>query len=1009
MASSLAPSPTRGDTVLHQLVSYNYSGDVALRSTLHSHPNLVHKPNAEGSTALHLAVRCAYFEGISLLLSYGADPNTADARGRCALHLAALLPNYSADAARLLIDAGASAMSPDADGFTPLHIAAACGHSPCLRELVTRGGADLAMPESSGGQTALHLAAEYGHVDAVRELLSLGAPGDAVCYRGSTPADVAAASGWRNISLLISQTVARAPPHAPGGFGGAGPAYNNLAGPSGGYGGAAGMSRGAPIGYGGASSTAGFGMPPGGFGMGGQNHFAQPHNGYGGGAYNSNGGTFNNNRPGVGIQSFPLPPPIPPGARRPVPPPTADVFTPPISRTAPMARTVPPGGGSYGHQPQPPPPPSPPPPRPISRASMSDVGNSSFRSAEDNNGGTTDDDGFLSAGEMSDARSVIAASPQNTRGAGGRAYNDTVASLRIQLDKANERAAELQERLDEALIELNDVTRLEARLEKLRMESVESTPAASDNVQQTLLSSPMTDSGASLSPLSTFSDAKATLSSPQKELLVLLTSQTSSNDTRIAQESILRLFEAVKLIYNPIDCSELENAELRASCWALSGKRATYPQVFSRDVSTGSLSFLGDWPAIEALNESNAELGGLDTLLHGFPRQRPLTDVDPTASLRTDTIAANVITEVDNEEMTPAGDSLPLDFAQTLQVKETPGFVFARPNAPAPPASSFKAKGLSLADAGGASVKVNASNAATKDTAALYRYSFESTANDAAPNLRAGTGTSAGAVGVSTPQPPRQPPPSQGRSNVSAALASGPLEPVPPSSAPPPAALEARSMAIWGRFFEAAARRATGSHAVGELEVSGSSAPIALAQAVAHRNSGSIERLLLSGASAAAKASLPDSTIQAYPLIALLNGVATVTIGPVAGLRLTPLHIAAALGDVSILSQLVDGLDNETTDTEANIDARDEQGASPLMIAASCALAAFEFEGGEDAKGHNDCISFLLGSAAAVRGIETVTGVALQHIVQAIREVASRSSSGAANALETLDIFRDYL
>jgi hypothetical protein len=115
------------------------------------------------------------------------------------------------------------------------------------------------------------------------------------------------------------------------------------------------------------------------------------------------------------------------------------------------------------------------------------------------------------------------------------------------------------------------------------------------------------------------------------------------------------------------------------------------------------------------------------------------------------------------------------------------------------------------------------------------------------------------------------------------------------------------------------------------------------------------------------------------------------------------------LGDVSILSQLVDGLDNETTDTEANIDAGDEQGASPLMIAASCALAAFEFEGGEDAKGHNDCISFLLGSAAAVRGIETVTGVALQHIVQAIREVASGSDRGSANARETLDIFSEYM
>ena len=101
--ASITPSPTRGDTILHQLSSYGYEGDGALRACLAAGRFPVNAVNSERATPLHLAVRCAYFEGISLLLAYGADPNAADARGRRSLHFSALLPNFSAEAARALL------------------------------------------------------------------------------------------------------------------------------------------------------------------------------------------------------------------------------------------------------------------------------------------------------------------------------------------------------------------------------------------------------------------------------------------------------------------------------------------------------------------------------------------------------------------------------------------------------------------------------------------------------------------------------------------------------------------------------------------------------------------------------------------------------------------------------------------------------------------------------------------------------------------------------------------
>jgi ankyrin repeat protein len=104
-----------------------------------------------------------------VLLSHGADPAAATARGNTTLHVLAKYGGNVAVAASLL-DAGAPVDAPNAKGCTPLHLAAASGHT----------GAD----------------------GFVEWLLAAGADAAATDRRGRTPAD--RASGRRKKVLLAA-------------------------------------------------------------------------------------------------------------------------------------------------------------------------------------------------------------------------------------------------------------------------------------------------------------------------------------------------------------------------------------------------------------------------------------------------------------------------------------------------------------------------------------------------------------------------------------------------------------------------------------------------------------------------------------------------------------------------------------------------------------------------------------------------------------------------------------
>ncbi len=128
-------------------------------------------PEADGTTALHWAVRLDDLELAGLLLGRGADPRAVNAFGIPPVWLAAV--NGSAPMIELLLDAGVDPGTTVAAGETVLMLAARTGRVDAVEVLLARG-ADIDAVQHDG-QTALMWAATEGHADAVRALVAAGA------------------------------------------------------------------------------------------------------------------------------------------------------------------------------------------------------------------------------------------------------------------------------------------------------------------------------------------------------------------------------------------------------------------------------------------------------------------------------------------------------------------------------------------------------------------------------------------------------------------------------------------------------------------------------------------------------------------------------------------------------------------------------------------------------------------------------------------------------------------
>ncbi len=132
----------------------------------------VNAPEADGTTALHWAVRGDDPNMIELLIRAGADANATNRYGVTPLAVAAT--NGSATIVDMLLRAGADPKAILPNGETVLMLAARAGNPDVVVTLV-EFGADVNAREQTQGQTALMWAAAEGNAAAVRVLAAAGA------------------------------------------------------------------------------------------------------------------------------------------------------------------------------------------------------------------------------------------------------------------------------------------------------------------------------------------------------------------------------------------------------------------------------------------------------------------------------------------------------------------------------------------------------------------------------------------------------------------------------------------------------------------------------------------------------------------------------------------------------------------------------------------------------------------------------------------------------------------
>ena len=149
------------------------SSEEVVERVLQADANLVNQiREADGASALWLAVQSGHGAVVKQLLDYQANTRQGDNRGYTPLHLAAMKGHT--DIARQLIAAGTALNALCHDGYTPLHLAVLNGHKSMARLLLGAEGIDV-NGFSANGETALHLAGRGEQTDIVRLLLGCGA------------------------------------------------------------------------------------------------------------------------------------------------------------------------------------------------------------------------------------------------------------------------------------------------------------------------------------------------------------------------------------------------------------------------------------------------------------------------------------------------------------------------------------------------------------------------------------------------------------------------------------------------------------------------------------------------------------------------------------------------------------------------------------------------------------------------------------------------------------------
>lgn len=159
--------------------------DAAAVRTLIAQKADVNVPDAQGTPALHWAVRYNDVELARMLMSAGADAKLPNRYGVTPLTLA--VTNGSAPMIRVLLGAGGDPNAVDPAGETMLMIAARVGVLDAVN-LLLEGGANVDARDATYQQTALMVAVRENHTDIAKVLIDRGANVNAKTRQGQTPA-----------------------------------------------------------------------------------------------------------------------------------------------------------------------------------------------------------------------------------------------------------------------------------------------------------------------------------------------------------------------------------------------------------------------------------------------------------------------------------------------------------------------------------------------------------------------------------------------------------------------------------------------------------------------------------------------------------------------------------------------------------------------------------------------------------------------------------------------------